>query len=49
MQGQLKTVQQIQASYRAFAAVLDDGSVVSWGNAASGGDSSTVQKELQKV
>ena len=32
VQGQLKNVQQIQASERAFAAVLGDGTVVTWGN-----------------
>ena len=30
VQEQLKNVQQIQASDGAFAAVLDDGSVVTW-------------------
>ena len=33
VQTQLKNVQQIQASYAAFAAILDDGSVVTWGDA----------------
>ena len=49
MQGQLKNVQQIQASRGAFAAILGDGSVVTWGNAELGGDSSAVQGELRNV
>ena len=32
--------QQIQASQAAFAAILRDGSVVTWGDAGNGGDSS---------
>ena len=34
---------------RAFAAILDDGSVVTWGDADSGGDSSAVQHQLSNV
>ena len=49
MQDQLKTVQQIQGNDDAFAAILADGSVVSWGVAGSGGDSSAVQHELKNV
>ena len=49
MQTQLKNVQQIQASHRAFAAILDDGSVVTWGDADFGADSSTVQTQLKNV
>ena len=44
---QLKGVQQIQATQRAFAAILADGSVITWGNAGFGGDSSAVQHELR--
>ena len=33
VQDQLKNVQQIQASDSAFAAILGDGSVVTWGDA----------------
>ena len=33
----------------AFAAILSDGSVVTWGTAAAGGDSSAVQHLLQNV
>ena len=35
VQDQLKIVQQIQASTNAFAAILGDGSVVTWGDANS--------------
>ena len=35
---QLKGVQQIQATPTAFAAILEDGSVVTWGHAGHGGD-----------
>ena len=46
---QLKNVQHVQASGRAFAAILGDGSVISWGRADFGGDSSSVQDELRDV
>ena len=46
---QLKGVQQIQATYHAFAAILADGSVVTWGYARSGGDSSAVRDQLKGV
>ena len=46
---QLKNVQQIQASSNAFAAILGDGSVVTWGPAACGGDSSSAQDQLKNV
>ena len=49
MQRHLKNVQQIQASRCAFAAILCDGSAVSWGNAADGGDSSAAQDLLKRV
>ena len=42
VQDQLKNVQQIQASFGAFAAILGDRSVVTWGHAVHGGDSSAV-------
>ena len=38
----LKNVQYVQATQRAFAAVLKDGSIVTWGHAELGGDSSMV-------
>ena len=47
MQDQLKNVQQIQASDRVGAAMLGDGSVVKWGSAGSGGDSSSVQHQMK--
>ncbi|OLQ08513.1 hypothetical protein AK812_SmicGene8002 [Symbiodinium microadriaticum] len=46
---QLKNVQQIQVSGGAFAAVLGDGFVVTWGSAFDGGDSSAVQDQLKNV
>ena len=49
VQDQLKGVQQIQATRQAFAAILDDGSVVTWGHALCGGDSSAVQHKLRLV
>ena len=45
----LKGVQQIQAANMAFAAILEDGSVVTWGLADYGGDSSAVQDQLRNV
>ena len=49
MQEQLHRVQQIQATDAAFAAILDDGSVVTWGHPDWGGDSSQVQEQLAQV
>ena len=49
MQAQLKNVQHVQASMRAVAAILDDGSVVTWGDPNNGGDSSSVQDQLRDV
>ena len=46
---QLRGVQQIQATDLAFAAILEDGSVVTWGNADFGGDSSAVRDQLKGV
>ena len=43
VQEQLKNVQQIQASSRAFAAILGDGSVVIWGADGCRFDSIPVQ------
>ena len=45
----MKNVQQIQASRNAFAAILDGGSVVTWGDVGKGGDSSAVQDQLKNV
>ena len=47
VQGQLKGVQQVQATWNAFAAILADGSVVTWGIPSCGGDSSEVQDQLK--
>jgi len=49
VQDQLKDVQQVQATNRAFAAILANGSVVTWGNPDYGGDSSEVQDRLKDV
>ncbi len=49
VQHQLKGVQHIQATNEAFAAILADGSVVTWGSALYGGDSSAVQHQLKRV
>ena len=49
MQDQLKGVQQIQASECAFAAILSDGSVVTWGHWYYGGDSGSVRDQLKGV
>ena len=49
VQDQLKNVEQIQASQFAFAAILAEGSVVTWGSARSGGDSTSVQDQLKDV
>ena len=46
---QLRGVQQIQATSGAFAAILEDGSVVTWGDADCGGDSSPVRDQLKGV
>ena len=45
----LKDVQQIQGATSAFAAIVADGSVVTWGNPDDGGDSSQVQHQLKDV
>ena len=49
VQEQLKNVPPIQSARHAFAAVLDDGSVVTWGDAWLGADSSSVQEQLKNV
>ena len=45
----LRYVQQIQATSRAFAAILPDGSVLTWGDLASGGDLRAVRDQLRGV
>eukprot|EP00435_Cladocopium_sp_Y103_P043871 s1863_g12.t1 len=52
VQGQLRNVQHIQATHTAFAAILHNGSVVTWGTVdivGGGGDSSAVQDQLRSV
>ena len=49
VRNRLKRVQQVQAGFNSFAAILDDGSVVTWGNPILGGDSSAVQDQLYNV
>ena len=44
---QLVRVRQIQSSRAAFAAIKDDGSVVTWGDPARGGDSSQAHPEAK--
>ena len=47
VQDQLKHVQHIVATSYAFAAVLADGRVVTSGDAAFGGDSTSVRDEFK--
>ena len=49
VQDQLRNVQQIQATQRAFAAILANISVVTWGNPECGGESSGVQDRIKNV
>ena len=42
-------VQHIQATWCAFAAILESGAVVTRGRGAAGGDSSQVQEQLRNV
>ena len=49
IQGQLVNVESIAATSEAFAALKSDGSVVTWGDASSGGDASSVQHQLKNV
>ena len=49
VQDQLRSVQQVRATWWACAAILADGSVVTWGNPGGGGDISAVQDELRNV
>ena len=45
----LRNVQHIQVTDYAVAAILHNGSVVTWGDPDSGGDSSRVQEQLRNV
>ena len=49
VQEQLTNVQHIQATRSAFAAILDNGSVVTCGRPERGGDSGNVQEQLRNV
>ena len=49
VQGQLRSVQKLQAARNAFAAIREDGSVVAWGDPENGGDCSGVQDQLRRV
>lgn len=44
-----KDVREVHATQRAFAAILGDGSVATWGNPHWGGDSTAVQAQLKNV
>ena len=48
VEGQLRSVQHVQATWDAFAAILEGGLVVTWGD-LEGGDSSAVHDQLRKV
>ena len=49
IESQLRQVEEIVANTDAFAALLQDHTVVTWGNPGCGGDSSAVQDQLQNV
>ncbi|CAJ1360984.1 unnamed protein product, partial [Effrenium voratum] len=49
VQEQLRNVRSVQATLRAFAAILESGAVVTWGDPECGGDSSQVQEQLRNV
>ena len=49
VQDQLKNVKQIKGSLGAFAAILEDGDVITWGSPDSGGDSRRVKLQLRDV
>ena len=42
-------LKQVEATQQAFAAILSDGSAITWGVASYGGDSSQVQHKLRGV
>ena len=44
-----KSVVHIHSTYGAFAAILDGGTVVTWGYPSDGGDSSDVVEQLHSV
>ena len=45
----LRAKDRIKSSNGAFAALLADGTVVTWGHARDGGDSSSVKGQLRDV
>jgi hypothetical protein len=45
----LTDVTRVEATERAFAAILADGSAVAWGDPNYGGDCSKVQDKLKEV
>ena len=47
--GDLINLRKIQVTRRAFAALLADGSVITWGAPDCGGDSSAVKNRLRNV
>ena len=49
VQGQLVNVQQIVPAATAFAAILQDGSVVTWGEPGDGGDGLVVRNQLRAL
>eukprot|EP00435_Cladocopium_sp_Y103_P062303 s191_g23.t3 len=49
VRNQPMNVQQIESSTHAFAAIMGDGSVVTWGNQEHGGRSEDVQSQLRNV
>ena len=49
MPEQLRNVQHIQATKYAFAAILESGAVVTWGDQEEGGDIRQVQDQLRNV
>ena len=49
MQDELRNVQRVQASCVAFAAILGNGSAVTWGLVKCGGDSSAVQHQVKNM
>jgi hypothetical protein len=49
VQSQLRNVREMHSTHGAFAAILADGSVVTWGHAKFGGDSTAVENQLRNV
>ena len=49
LQDELRDVQQLQSTAYAFAGILSDGRVVTWGRPDFGGDSDDVADQLRNV